>query len=144
MNKISQPLHSLRQGVPPCWLRISFSVISLKRFLMMKEKSKLIFVKLLHTAVWAIFASSIFAIPVCAFLGKLALAWCLIGFVLIEVIVLLANHMRCPLTNIAGRYTAAREDNFDIYLPLWLARNNKVIFGVLYIVAILYVVFGTR
>jgi hypothetical protein len=106
---------------------------------MMKDRAKLIVVKLIHTGVWAIFASSIVAIPICAFVGKLALAWGLICFVLMEVIVIVTNHMRCPLTDVAGRYTAAREDNFDIYLPLWLARNNKVIFGGLYAVAILYV-----
>jgi hypothetical protein len=47
------------------------------------------------------------------------------------VIVLLANRMRCPLTGIAARYTDDRSDNFDIFLPAWLARHNKVIFGTL-------------
>lgn len=106
----------------------------------MQDKSKLIAVKLIHTVVWAIFATSIVAIPVCAFKGRLSLAWGLIGFVFIEVIVLAANRMRCPLTDVAGKYTTAREDNFDIYLPLWLARNNKVIFGGLYIGGLVYVV----
>jgi hypothetical protein len=31
--------------------------------------------------------------------------------------------MRCPLTGIAARYTDDRRDNFDIYLPPWLARR---------------------
>jgi len=31
------------------------------------------------------------------------------------------------------RYTDDRSDNFDIFLPLWLARNNKLIFGLLFI-----------
>jgi hypothetical protein len=30
-------------------------------------------------------------------------------------------------------YTAERADNFDIYMPLWLARQNKTIFGALFI-----------
>jgi hypothetical protein len=41
--------------------------------------------------------------------------------------------MRCPLTDVAQRYTADRRDNFDIYLPVWLARNNKRIFGALFV-----------
>ena len=31
----------------------------------------------------------------------------------------------------AARFTEERHDNFDIYLPLWLARHNMPIFGVL-------------
>lgn len=32
----------------------------------------------------------------------------------------------------AARHTSRREENFDIYLPLWLARLNKSIFTPLY------------
>ncbi|MBB1092471.1 hypothetical protein HUU61_14375 [Rhodopseudomonas palustris] len=40
--------------------------------------------------------------------------------------------MRCPLTAVAARYTDERADNFDIYLPIWLARHNRLIFGTLF------------
>lgn len=95
-------------------------------------------IKGLHTLVWAVFAGSILAIPSFAYNGKLSIAWTLIGLVLIEVVVLVINRMRCPLTDIAGRYTKDRQDNFDIYLPLWLARYNKQIFGGLYVVGFVY------
>jgi hypothetical protein len=52
--------------------------------------------------------------------------------VLVEVLVLVANRMRCPLTDVAARFTDDRRDNFDIFLPLWLARHNKRIFGTLF------------
>ncbi|MBB6093295.1 polyferredoxin [Povalibacter uvarum] len=94
-------------------------------------------VKLVHTAAWAVFAGSIIAIPVFAHL-RLRAAWALIGFVFIEVLVLAFNGMRCPLTAIAARYTSDRRDNFDIYLPLWLARYNKHVFGTLYVAGIAY------
>jgi hypothetical protein len=29
-----------------------------------------------------------------------------------------------------------RRDNFDIYLPLWLARRNKAIFGALFVLGV--------
>lgn len=58
--------------------------------------------------------------------------------VLGEVLVLVLNRMRCPLTGVAARYTSARADNFDIFLPLWLARYNKTIFGTLYAAGIVY------
>jgi hypothetical protein len=54
--------------------------------------------------------------------------------------VLLFNRMRCPLTGVAARYTDDRRDNFDIYLPEWLARHNKTIFGTLYVAGVLLTV----
>jgi hypothetical protein len=47
--------------------------------------------------------------------------------------VLALNRGRCPLTGLAARYTDDRADNFDIYLPAFIARHNKVIFGTLFV-----------
>ena len=90
-------------------------------------------VKLLHTAVWAFFAGCVLAIPVLGYAGRYGAAAALAGVVLAEVLVLVANGLRCPLTAVAARYTDDRRDNFDIYLPLWLARHNKLIFGSLFV-----------
>ena len=106
--------------------------------LRMESDSKLRLIRSLHTFVWAVFAGSILAIPFFAYSRKLSVAWTLIGFVLIEVVVLVANRMRCPLTDVAGRYTENRQDNFDIYLPLCVARYNKQIFGALYVIGFVY------
>jgi hypothetical protein len=106
----------------------------------MKPESKLRTIKAIHTLVWAVFAGSILAIPVFTFRENLTIAWGLVGFVFLEVVVLVANRMRCPLTDVAGRYTCNRQDNFDIYLPLWLARHNKEVFGGLYVAGIVYTI----
>lgn len=90
-------------------------------------------VKSIHTVVWALFAGCIVALPIVAWRGNFDLAAVLIGIVLVEVAVLLVNGMRCPLTAVAARFTDDRRDNFDIYLPLWLARYNKLIFGWLFV-----------
>jgi hypothetical protein len=79
------------------------------------------------------------AIPF-TFLGNLTVAWGLIAFVFLEVVVLVANRMKCPLTDVASRYTSERQDNFDIYLPLWLARHNKEAFGGLYVAGIMHTI----
>jgi len=55
------------------------------------------------------------------------------GVILIECAVLFFNGGKCPLTTVAARYTEDRADNFDIYLPLWLARYNKTIFGTFFV-----------
>ena len=101
----------------------------------------LVRIKLLHTAIWGIFASCIIAIPVAAWLSWYVYASLLIAVVFLEVLVLLFNDWRCPLTTVASRYTPDRRDNFDIYLPEWLARNNKLIFGAIYACGVLMTVF---
>ena len=91
-------------------------------------------IKLLHTVVWAVFAGAILVLPVTALLRRFDWAMMLTALILIECGVLAVNRGRCPLTALAARYTSERADNFDIYLPLWLARHNKQIFGTLLVV----------
>ena len=98
-------------------------------------------IKIVHTLIWAFFATSIIAIPVCSLLQEHRLALVFIGIVAVEVLILVVNRMSCPLTAIAGRYTDDRHANFDIYLPEWLARHNKAIFGSLYVVGIVLALF---
>lgn len=93
-------------------------------------------VRLVHTVVWAFFASCIVAIPILALAGRLVESAVLIAVVFLEVAVLMANRWSCPLTGVAARYTDDRRDNFDIFLPEWLARHNKTIFGLLYLAGI--------
>lgn len=89
-------------------------------------------IKIVHTLVWAFMVSCILAIPIAALRGNFLLAAVLSGIVLIECLVLTLNQCRCPLTDMASRHTDERAANFDIYLPLWLARYNKTIFGILF------------
>ncbi|MBL8748711.1 MAG: hypothetical protein JNK78_06095 [Planctomycetes bacterium] len=95
--------------------------------------AKLARVKALHTGVWAVFAACIVAMPVASWCGEHAVAAVLAAAVLAEVLVLAWNRWRCPLTDVAARYTDDRRANFDIWLPEWLARHNKAIFGALYV-----------
>jgi hypothetical protein len=90
-------------------------------------------VKVVHTVAWAILAGSVLAVPIFAMRGSIQLAAVFSIVVLCEIGVLALNHMRCPLTDVAARFTSDRTDNFDIYLPLWLARYNKAIFGSLFL-----------
>jgi hypothetical protein len=101
--------------------------------------TRLVQIKLLHTAVWFFFAGCIVAIPVAGVRRDYTWAAVLIGLVLIECGVLAANRGHCPLTGLAASYTQQRDANFDIYLPLWLARYNKTIFGTLFVASGLFV-----
>jgi hypothetical protein len=93
---------------------------------------RLVAIKVLHTVIWLFFAGCIVSIPFAGAWHQFRWAAILSGLVLFECAILALNRGRCPLTDLAGRYTEARADNFDIYLPLWLARHNKAIFGTLF------------
>jgi hypothetical protein len=95
-------------------------------------------IKMVHTAVWAVFAGAILLLP--WFIAKRRWRWVgwLLALVAVECLVVAVNGMRCPLTDVAARYTPDRVDNFDIYLPVWLARWNKTIFGTMYGVELLW------
>ena len=99
----------------------------------------LIAIKLLHTVVWALLAGCILALPVAAWKHRFNGAALLTLIIVVECGILALNGGRCPLTDLAAQFTSARADNFDIYLPLWLARYNKMIFGTLFLAGELFV-----
>lgn len=98
----------------------------------------LVWIKTMHTAVWALFAGSIVAIPVAVWAGRLGWAAGLSALVWVECVVLAVNGCRCPMTDWAARHGEESSANFDIYLPEWLARRNKEIFGTLFVVGEVY------
>lgn len=100
----------------------------------------LAWIKLLHTAVWLFFASCILALPIAAKQRRFGWALVLSLLVLAECTILALNRFRCPFTDLAARYTTDRAPNFDIYLPIGLARYNQTIFGWLFVAAELFVI----
>jgi hypothetical protein len=64
--------------------------------------------------------------------------WIGIGLIVLEGIVLMLFNKVCPLTIIARKYSDSTKDNFDIYLPNWLAKWNKLIYTTLFML----IVFG--
>jgi len=100
----------------------------------------LIAIKILHTAIWAVLAGCIVALPVLGVMHWFRRAAIVSGIVLVECTVIAVNRGRCPLTDWAARFTADRTANFDIYLPVWLAEYNKVVFGSLFVIGELFIV----
>jgi hypothetical protein len=93
------------------------------------ERQLVIAIKVVHTVVWAMVAGSIVALPFAGAFRRFRWAAILTGLVLLECLALALNRGRCPLSDMAAHFTADRADNFDIFLPNWLARYNKIIFG---------------
>lgn len=97
-------------------------------------------IKIVHTITWMIMASASFYILYAGIFGVFDV-YLVISMLLlfVETVVLVLNSWTCPLTPMAQKYTIDRRDNFDIYLPLWLAKYNKVIFGAIFVAGIILV-----
>ena len=103
---------------------------------------KLLIVKIIHTIVWLFFNVVIFYLLYAVIVNKIdKWVWICIGLVLIEGLVLLLFKMFCPLTIIARKYSDSSKDNFDIFLPNWLAKHNKLIYTSIFVVAILILIY---
>ena len=94
--------------------------------------SRLTLIKLIHTLVWVFFNIVIFYLFYAVVIGKIdKWVWICLGLIAFETMVLLMFKMMCPLTLLARKYSDSAKDNFDIYLPNWLARYNKLIYSII-------------
>ena len=107
----------------------------------MRPETKLTLIKILHSIIWLFFNGVIFYMLYAAVTGRIG-PWFWIGYGLfaIEGLVLLAFRFYCPLTLWARKYSDSTRHNFDIYLPEWLAKYNKLIYssllGVISVIAL--------
>lgn len=107
----------------------------------MNHTNKLLTIKLIHTIIWAIFVAVIFYVLYSGITGNInSLTWIGIGLILVEGLVLLIFKMFCPLTLIARKYSDSQKDNFDIFLPNWLAKHNKLIFTSIFLAGVFLVI----
>lgn len=110
----------------------------------MKPESKLFVIKLIHTLIWAIFVAVIFYVLFSGINDSVNLyTWVGIALVIGEGLTLLIFKMFCPLTLLARRFSDSEKDNFDIFLPNWLAKYNKTIFTSIFVIALLLVLYRT-
>ena len=87
-------------------------------------------IKSIHTLVWIFFNVVIFYLFYAVVIGRIdKWVWICLGLIGLEMITLLLFKMMCPLTIMARKYSDSTKDNFDIYLPNWLARYNKLIYS---------------
>ena len=96
-------------------------------------RKKLFCLKLIHTIIWAFFVLVIFYILFAGIFDRVnGYTFLAIGLVVIEGLILLLVGWRCPLTVVGEKHTVNHETGFDIFLPRWLAKHNKAIFGTLF------------
>ncbi len=108
----------------------------------MNNTSKLTIVKTIHTLIWVFFNIVIFYMLYAVIANKIdTLVWIGIGIIILEGIVLMIFSKMCPLTVIARKYSDSEKANFDIYLPHWLAKHNKLIYTSIFIFTIGILIF---
>jgi hypothetical protein len=63
------------------------------------------------------------------------------GLVFIEGITLLTFNLHCPLNLLARKYSNSQNDNFDIYLPSWLAKYTKLIYTSIFAIILIITIY---
>lgn len=92
----------------------------------------LIIIKTIHTIIWIFFNIVLLYLFYAVSTNKInSWVWICLGFFALEGVVLLIFKMTCPLTILARKYSNSQKDNFDIFLPNWLARHTKLIYSIL-------------
>lgn len=90
---------------------------------------KLTLVRILHTVIWIFYNIVIFYLLYAVIVNRIdKWVWICLGLIFLEGLILVLFKNICPVTIVARRYSQSQKDNFDIYLPNWLARHNKAIY----------------
>ncbi|MDB5205036.1 MAG: hypothetical protein JWR72_111 [Flavisolibacter sp.] len=96
--------------------------------------SKLTVIKIIHTIIWIFFNVVLGYMAYAVITNKIdKYVYIGIALILLEGLVLLFFKMKCPLTIIARRHSDSTKDNFDIFLPDWLAKHNKLIYTTIFV-----------
>jgi hypothetical protein len=104
----------------------------------MKSENKLTLIKVIHTLIWMFFNCVIFYMLYAAILNKLDIwLWIGYGFIFLEGLILLTFKSHCPLNLLARKYSNSTKDNFDIYLPSWLAKYTKLIYTTIFAIGLI-------
>jgi hypothetical protein len=108
----------------------------------MTATEKLFLIKALHTAIWIFFNVVLFYLLYAILTNRIdKWVWICIGLILLEGLVLLIFKSVCPVTLIARKYSDSQKDNFDIFLPNWLAKYNKLIYTTFFGVIIILLIY---
>jgi hypothetical protein len=106
-----------------------------------EDKTKLLLIKSVHTLVWLIFVVIIAFIVWNGVTANISVfSWLGVVAVVAEGLILLVFKGSCPLTKVARKYSDSTMDNFDIFLPNWLARYNKQIFTILFCIGLILMI----
>lgn len=92
--------------------------------------------------IWIFFNAVIFYMLYAAIANKLdRWLWLGYGLIVLEGLILLTFKSHCPLNLLARKYTNSTQDNFDIYLPSWLAKYTKLIYTSIFVIIFIITIY---
>lgn len=101
----------------------------------------IVVIKSIHTLVWLMMTTAVWYIGYSVFRMEFdVLFYVSLTMIGVESMVIIFNSWKCPLTDVARKYSDDDEPNFDIYLPRIVAKFNKEIFSIiLFVILLMYV-----
>jgi NhaP-type Na+/H+ or K+/H+ antiporter len=108
----------------------------------MDNSSKLTLIKTIHSLIWVFFNCVIFYLLYAVLSNKIdKWVWICLGIIVFEGLILLVFKAVCPITLVARKYSDSQKDNFDIFLPNWLAKYNKHIYTTILLIALVILIY---
>lgn len=99
----------------------------------MTDPQRLAFVRAIHTLIYLVMASSVFAVLYAGVSGARGLwVWGALALVVVEIIAFAGGGMKCPLTAIATKYGA--KHGHDTFFPEAITRHTLTFFGPLIVI----------
>ena len=108
----------------------------------MTLREKLILIKILHSAIRIFYNIVVFYLLYAVISNKIdKWIWIGLGLIALEGLILLLFKKICPVTLIARKYSSSTSANFDIYLPNWLAKYNKLIYSIIVLIILVILLY---
>ena len=108
----------------------------------MTDQFRLTLLRSLHTIIWVFYNIVIFYLLYAVIVNKIdRWVWICLGLIVLEGLILLVFKSFCPITVVARKYSDSEKDNFDIYLPNWLAKYNKRIYTSIVMIAVIILIY---
>ena len=96
------------------------------------------YIKLLHGFLFFLIGFCTIYVLVAAAIDQIILlTWLAFGVVVVELLALMINSWRCPLTDWAEQHGAEVGSVADLFLPKWLSDHLFTIFGIVFFLACL-------
>lgn len=97
-------------------------------------------IRFVHTLIYIVMAVAVLTVIYCGVVDRLDwLLWTSLGLVVVECVVFVGNGMVCPLTNMAKAHGAEKGYVFDAFLPERWTRYTPAVFGALFGIGLLLV-----
>jgi len=102
------------------------------------------YIKLVHSFLFFLIGICTIYVFVAAALDHITLlTWIAFGVSVVELLAIVLNEWRCPLTDLAESHGAEIGSVADLFLPQWLSDHLFTVFGVIFTITCLLLIWRT-